>query len=79
MALDDADLLREAGVGFHQAVDVAFGLELVEAAERADDLLADLSTVTEALRDLQVLAVPGRLDADEHDHLRIAPFATLLL
>jgi hypothetical protein len=79
--LDEPHLEREAREAFHDAVDVAFGLEPVpgasapdvgptlrvgEPTERRDDALPDLAALTEGLHDLQVFMIAGRLRADEH-------------
>ena len=66
MALDDADLLREAGEGLRERVEVAMGFEAVEAPQRGDDALPGLPAVAPVLDDLKVAARAGRLDADEH-------------
>jgi hypothetical protein len=66
VALDQADVACEAGERPDEAVDVALGLEAVEPPEGADDLLPDLTAVTEGLDDLEVLVAAGGLLADEH-------------
>ncbi len=73
MALDDADLLGEAGEGLRERVEVALGFEAVKAPERGDDALPGLPAVAFVLDDLEVAARAGRFDADEHGR---APLGT---
>ena len=69
VSFDKPDFQRETREAFHDAVDVAFGLEPVEAPERRDDPLLDLPAFAEGLDDLEVLVGAGRLRADEHGQL----------
>jgi hypothetical protein len=66
VALGQADPDGEAREAGHDAVDVAFRLQAVEAAEGADDLLSDLAAVAEGPDDLEVLVRAGGFRADEH-------------
>lgn len=52
---DEPHFQREAREALHDAVDVAFGLEPVEAPQRRDDALLDLPALAEGLDDLKVL------------------------
>src|SRR6202051_3828620 len=58
--------LAEPGTRAQQDIELARGLQLVESTEGGDDGLAGLGAVTPVLDDLQVAAVAGGLDAEEH-------------
>ncbi len=79
--LDEPHFDRETREAFHDAVDVAFGLESVPGAlapdvgptlrvgeppERRHDALPDFATLAEGFDDLEVFVCAGRLRADEH-------------
>ena len=59
-------MLGKAGAGGEQAVEVAGLPEFVESAEGGEDALAHAAVVAEVFDDLQVLAVFGGFDAEEH-------------
>jgi hypothetical protein len=71
MALDDADLLREAGEGLRERVEVTLGFEAVEAPERGDDALPGLLAVAFVLDDLEVAARAGGFDSSSTPQNRI--------
>ena len=60
------DLLGEAAGGLHQPVEGAGFLEMVEAAQRCDDALADFLAVSVVLDDLDVCVGLADLGAAEH-------------
>ena len=67
--LDEPHFDRETREAFHDAVDVAFGLEAVEPTERRHDALPYFAALAEGFDDLQILVCAGRLRADEHGSL----------
>jgi hypothetical protein len=66
---EQEDLFGKACAGGAEGVELPGILEVVEAAERAEDALFGPATVPEVLDDLKVAAGPGGFDAEEHGDL----------
>src|SRR5262245_45333476 len=62
-------MLGEASAGGEQGVELAGGLQMVEAAEGGEDALAGTAALTGVLDDLHVAARAGRFDAEEQGAL----------
>ncbi len=59
-------MLGEVCAGLQQTVEGAAGLELVQAAEGRDDVLADLLALAEAFDKLEVGVLQTRFCAEKH-------------
>jgi hypothetical protein len=66
IGIEYADILREAGAGTDQSIELSLGLEHIETTQRGDDWLADSAVDSFVLDDLQVLIDAGRLGSDKH-------------
>ncbi len=84
VTFDEPHVDRETREAFHDAVDVAFGLESVpgalapdvgptfrvgEPSERRHDALSYFAALAEGFNDLEIFVSAGRLRADEHGSL----------
>ena len=70
---EDQQFLGEACSGSEQAIDLAIGLEFVDAPERGQDRLLRPAVAPVVLDDLQIGAWAGLLGAEEHGDLHFKP------
>ena len=69
MSRQQQGLLGEAGAGGEQGVELARGLEQVQASEGGKDALFGLAVIPVVLDELEVAAWPGGFDAEEQGGL----------
>jgi hypothetical protein len=66
MGINDGELLAEAQTGTKQGVELAAGLENIEAAEGGKDALLDALLLPKALDDLEIGIGSGAFNSEEH-------------
>ncbi|MBV8173569.1 MAG: hypothetical protein JO151_03275 [Verrucomicrobia bacterium] len=66
MRIDDREVLTVAQSRTHQSLEPSAGLEFIEPAKSAEDLLTHLFTLAHAMDDLEILIGTGTFNSKKH-------------
>jgi hypothetical protein len=72
MRIDNGELFAMTQSRAYQRLEPSAGLEFIEPAQSAKDLLTHLLTLADAVDNLKILVGPGAFDSEKHCALELA-------